>query len=99
MTEDRRDFLAAFAIGAIVGIGATLLLAPPKSGAKRFLYEIEPALDRARKGTRRVRKEAKQVAREFGKRGRRAARAVSDEAWRSAQNRVRKARTALRTRS
>jgi gas vesicle protein len=98
MREDRNDFLAAFAIGAVVGIGAILLLTPPKSGAKRILYEIEPALERARKGSRRVRKEAKQVAREFSKRGGRAVRAASDEAWRTAQNRVRKARKALRNR-
>ena len=98
MTEDRNDYLAAFAIGAIVGIGATLLLAPQRSGAKRVMYEIEPALERARKGTRRVGHEASDVAREFGKRGGRALRAVSDEAWRAAQRRVRKARQALRNR-
>ena len=38
MAEDRNDYFAAFAIGAIVGIGATLLLAPKKpTGAKRLL--------------------------------------------------------------
>lgn len=51
--DNRREYWAAFAIGAIVGVGATLLLAPEKpTGAKRVLYEIEPALKRARKGTR-----------------------------------------------
>ena len=98
MSEDRNDFLAAFAIGAIVGVGATLLLSPASSGGKRIVREIEPALRRARKGSRRVRKEANDVAREFGRRGGRAVRAASDEAWRAAQRRIRKARKALRTR-
>ena len=81
MSEDRNDFIAAFAIGALLGIGATLLLAPPKHGAGRVLHEIEPALRRARKGSRRVREETRKVAREFGKRGERAldAARLSDE--------------------
>ena len=57
MAEDRRDYWAAFAIGAIVGVGATLLLAPEDSG-DQIMYKIEPALKRARKGTRRFRKNA-----------------------------------------
>lgn len=58
MPQDRNDYFTAFAIGAIVGIGATLLLAPKKpTGAKRLLYEVEPALERARMSTRRFRKD------------------------------------------
>jgi hypothetical protein len=57
MAENRRDYWAAFAIGAIVGVGATLLLAPEDSG-DRIMYKIEPALKRARKGSRRLRKNA-----------------------------------------
>lgn len=57
MAEDRRDYWAAFAIGAIVGVGATLLLAPEDSG-DRIMYKVKPALKRARKGTRRFRKNA-----------------------------------------
>ena len=72
MTDDRTDYFAAFAIGAIVGIGATLLLAPKKpSGAKRLLYEMEPALERARKKTRRFRKTAGKAANRTRKRARR----------------------------
>lgn len=55
MEEERKEYWAAFAIGAVLGIGATLLLAPENmSGAKKILYEIEPALKRARKDTRRT---------------------------------------------
>ncbi len=54
MEDDKKEYWAAFAIGAILGIGATLLLAPPHTPAQRILYEIEPALDRARKGSKRV---------------------------------------------
>ena len=73
--ENNRDYWAAFAIGAVVGIGATLLLAP-SSGARDLLYEIEPALKRARKGTRRARKEARGAAKKFGRRGGRALRVI-----------------------
>ena len=76
MFDDRKDYPAAFAIGAIVCIGATLLLAPPRSGAQRVRYELEPALARARKGSRRMRKEATAVSREFSKRAGRAAEAA-----------------------
>lgn len=90
MAEDRKDYLAAFAIGAVLGIGATLLLAPP-DGAKRILYEIEPALDRARKGSRRMRKEAKQVGREFRKRGGRAMDEATHQLRRSTLRRMKNA--------
>lgn len=72
MDEGNRDYLAAFAMGAIVGIGATLLLTPDEpSGAKRLLHEIEPALSRARKSTRRFGKQVKSRARRGAKRTRR----------------------------
>ena len=90
--------LAAFAIGALVGIGATLLLSPPAGGAKRILHEIEPALKRARKGTRRVRAETTEVAREFGKRGERAFSVAGDEVRRAARRKLRRARKVLRDR-
>ena len=54
MAEDRKDYWAAFAIGAILGVGATLLLMPRQEDTpQRILRRIEPALKRARKGTRR----------------------------------------------
>lgn len=71
MTEDRNDYLAAFAIGAIVGIGATLLLAPSEpTGAKRLLYEIEPKLRRARRKARRLGRDFTKGARRGSRRGR-----------------------------
>lgn len=98
MTDDRRDYLAAFTIGAIVGIGATLLLAPRSSGASRIMEELAPALKRARKGTRRVRNEARDVARTFTRRGGRAMDAASDELRRAASRGIRRARKKLRNR-
>lgn len=98
MAEDRNDMLAAFAIGALVGIGATLLLSPPPGGTKRILHEIEPALKRARKGSRRVRAETREVAREFGRRGERAFNAAGDEVRRAARRKLRQARQVLRER-
>jgi gas vesicle protein len=52
---ERRDYIAAFVIGAMVGVGATLLLAPPKR-KNRFVYELEPKLKQLRKRGRRLRK-------------------------------------------
>lgn len=70
--NDRNDFFAAFAIGAMVGIGATLLLAPSKpTGTKRLMQELEPALDRARKKTRRFRHDVERTAGRTRKRARR----------------------------
>jgi len=75
MAGENKDYWAAFAIGAIVGIGATLLLAPEETdGARRILHQIEPALRRARRGGRRIGKGVRSAARGLsgrGKRGRR----------------------------
>jgi hypothetical protein len=55
MANERRDYVAAFVIGAVVGVGATLLLTPaPRK--KRLMYRVEPAMKRLRKRGRRVRK-------------------------------------------
>ena len=71
MAEDRNDYFAAFAIGAIVGIGATLLLAPKKhTGMKRLLTEMEPALKQARKSSRRLRSDFGKAATRTRKRAR-----------------------------
>jgi len=42
--EDTNDFLTAFAVGAVLGIGATLLLrgGRPKSAKERLLRELKP---------------------------------------------------------
>ena len=66
MAEDRRDYFAAFAIGAIVGIGATLLLRQSKPrGARRILYELEPAMKQARRKVNRGIKQSRRSLRKF----------------------------------
>lgn len=54
MQDEKKEYWAAFAIGAILGIGATLLLTPQHTPAQKILYEIEPALKRARKKGKRA---------------------------------------------
>lgn len=77
MAEEKRDYWAAFAIGAIVGIGATLLLAPEQpTGARRILRDIEPALRHARKGGGRMTRQARNAARSLRKHGTRARQAL-----------------------
>jgi hypothetical protein len=72
MAEERTDYFAAFAIGALVGIGATLLLTPSKPrGAQRLLYEMEPTMKLARKKSRRFRKDFGKAAHRTSKRARR----------------------------
>ena len=50
-----KEYLAAFVIGAMVGVGATLLLAPGKP-KNRFVYQLEPKMKQLRKRGRRLRK-------------------------------------------
>jgi gas vesicle protein len=60
MMDDRRDLIAAFAIGAVVGVGAALLLSPEQpTGARRLLRQIEPTLKQARKKSRRLKQRAR----------------------------------------
>jgi gas vesicle protein len=54
MADERKEYAIAFAIGAIVGAGATMLLAPNRK--KRTLYRLAPAARRIRKGGRRLRR-------------------------------------------
>ena len=54
MVNERRDYLLAFLIGAVVGVGATVLLGP-RRGKKRFRNQIEPAVQRFRKRGRNLR--------------------------------------------
>jgi len=60
--QDTTDFLTAFAVGAVLGIGATLLLrGRPQSAKERLLRELKPHSrkkiggGRAARGVRRAR--------------------------------------------
>ena len=54
MANERRDYLVAFLIGLIVGVGATVLLSPPKK--KRLVFPVERGIKRFRKRGRRMRR-------------------------------------------
>jgi len=50
--QDTSDFLTAFAVGTMLGIGATLLLRPePRSAKERLLREIQPRPRQVRGGS------------------------------------------------
>jgi gas vesicle protein len=54
--QDTTDFLTAFAIGTVLGIGATLLLRPePRTARERVLRELKPHRRKLRKSGARVR--------------------------------------------
>lgn len=55
MSEQRRDYVAAFFIGALVGVGATMLLTP-RTEKKSFVYRVRPPAGRLRKRGRKLRK-------------------------------------------
>lgn len=68
--RDTGDFATAFAIGAALGIGATLLLRPRRSSrAERLLKEIEPYRKQAARRARRARKRVRAGSRERTERG------------------------------
>src|SRR6185503_14584274 len=48
------DMLVAFALGAVLGVGAALALKPEPSVSKRILKEIEPFRKRVKRDTRRM---------------------------------------------
>lgn len=95
--DDNKDYWTAFAVGALIGAGATLLLAP-EMDARRILDEIKPAMKRARKSGRRVRKEVRDTVRELRRRRDRAFEAATDEMRRAARSRMKQARRVLRRR-
>jgi len=71
--QNTTEFLAAFAVGTVLGIGATLLLKPPPQTAKeRLMRELKPY-------RRKMRKSAGQVSRGL-RRGRAATAEVADDA-------------------
>jgi gas vesicle protein len=55
--QDTNDFLAAFAIGAALGVGATLLLRPEKPNPRKQLQKrLKPHVRKLRKSAARGRK-------------------------------------------
>ena len=55
--QDTVDFVTAFAIGAVLGVGATLLLrGDNRSDAEKLIRELEPLRRKAGKQMRRARK-------------------------------------------
>lgn len=71
--QNTTEFLAAFAVGTVLGIGATLLLKPePQTAKERLMRELKPY-------RRKMRKSAGQVSRGL-RRGRTATAEVADDA-------------------
>lgn len=65
--QDTMDFVAAFAIGAVLGVGATLLLrGGNESDAQRLIRELAPLRKKAGKRMRRARKTWSSRARAAG---------------------------------
>lgn len=55
--QDNNDFLTAFAIGAVLGVGATLLLRPEKPNPRKQLQKrLRPHVRKLRKSAARSRK-------------------------------------------
>lgn len=53
--QDTVDFLAAFAVGAVLGIGATLLLQPQRTPKDRVLRQLKPYRKQMRRSYSRAR--------------------------------------------
>lgn len=71
--QNTTEFLAAFAVGTVLGIGATLLLKPePQTAKERLMRELKPY-------RKKMRRSAGQVARGL-QRGRAATGEVADDA-------------------
>jgi gas vesicle protein len=52
--QDTVDFLTAFAVGTVLGIGATLLLQPDRSPRKRVVRQMKPYRKQMRKSYRNL---------------------------------------------
>ena len=62
--HDTNDFLTAFAIGAALGVGATLLLRPEKPNPRKQLQKrLKPHVRKLRKGAARSGKAGRAVPR------------------------------------
>lgn len=53
--QDTMDFLTAFAVGTVLGIGATLLLRPEPTPKERVLKQLKPYRKQLRKGYKNAR--------------------------------------------
>ena len=53
--QDTVDFLTAFAVGTVLGIGATLLLQPERTPKQRVLRQMKPYRKKIRKSFSQVR--------------------------------------------
>ena len=53
--NDTTDFLAAFAVGTVLGIGATLLMRPEPSPRERVARQLKPYRRELQRGYREVR--------------------------------------------
>jgi gas vesicle protein len=53
--QDTVDFLTAFAVGTVLGIGATLLLQPERTPKQRVLRQMKPYKKRMRRSFSQVR--------------------------------------------
>jgi gas vesicle protein len=53
--NDTTDFLAAFAVGTVLGVGATLLLRPEPSPRERIASQLKPYRKELKRGYREVR--------------------------------------------
>jgi gas vesicle protein len=63
--EDTNDFIAAFGIGAVLGIGAALLLRPERPDPRRrLLRRVKPHAKQLRRGAKRVRRAAREEYRD-----------------------------------
>ena len=62
--QDTSDFLTAFAVGAVLGVGATLLLRPEKPNPRKQLQKrLKPHVRKLRKSASRARKTGRAAAR------------------------------------
>lgn len=53
--NERTEMITAFAIGAMIGVGATLLLRPDPTPRERLRRELKPLVKKARQAGRRTR--------------------------------------------
>ena len=64
--QDTSEFFTAFGIGAVLGIGAALLLRPEPNPRKQLQKRLKPHVRKLGKSAARTRKAARAAAREAG---------------------------------